>query len=296
MKKRSPWVLVLCLASLLPVAVALAQDSAQQQPQPTQPAAPSATRVTSGDPAAPKACSRNLLTEYDPNKGDMFGHDVSVWQLEETGPVIFQSGMTIDADGAPNAYNPDNTGLDDLSNAGEPGHWDGIVADRDGNPFVQGPNDPFPGFYVSQTALVDWSKERTDPARYVDASKIPYIVLPGELSRQFGARLGDFAIVMNLRNGSYADAIFGDIGTLGEGSVALANKLGIWADARNGGTRGGILYLVYPGSGNRQPRSLDDINSETNKLFTNWGGVDKLTSCAGAETVGRNQLAVRNFH
>jgi hypothetical protein len=83
---------------------------------------------------------------------------------------------------------------------------------------------------------------------------------------------------------------------MGEGSVALARELGIWEDAREGGTRGGILYLVYPGSGNRQPRSLDEINSETGKLFQDWGGTDKLNSCRTGDAAGRDQVAVRNLH
>jgi len=278
---KSVWIAGLCIAALLPAAAAIAQDATVPPPAPQV--------------AAPAACSRALLADFDPDKGDVFGHDVPVWGLDDGAAVMFQSGMTIDADGAPNAYNPDNTGLDDLSNAGEPGHWDGIVADRDGTPLVQGPDDPFPGFYVSQTALVDWTKERTDPTRYVDASKIPYIVLPGQLSRQIGARLGDFAVVFNMRNGYSAGAIFADIGTLGEGSVALADKLGIWSNAREGGTRGGILYLIYPGSGNRQPRAADDIASETDKLFQGWGGRDKLNSCATAQPL-HNQVADKSLN
>ena len=245
--------------------------------------------------SAPVACQRTLLTDFDPDKGDFFGHDVPIWSVDDGAAIMFRSGMTIDADGAPNAYNPENTGLDDLSNAGEPGRWDGIVTDH-GEPLIQGPDDPFPGFYISQTALVDWSKAPDDPTRYVDASKIPYIVLPGELSREFGARLGDFAVVANIRRGTSADAIFADIGTLGEGSIALARDLGIWPDARQGGTRGGILYLVYPGSGNHRPRTLDEINSETDKLFQQWGGLDRLSSCQQDLAPVRAQVADRSAH
>ncbi len=280
--------------------MAVAQDAATPASPPEAASLSATSPPVAAPPVTPAACARTLLTSFDPDKGDFFGHDVSIWGLGDSSApgsaVLFQSGMTIDADGAPNAYSADDTGLDDLSNAGEPGHWDGIVADRDGEPYIQGPDDPFPGFYVSQTALVDWSKARTDPARYVDASKIPYIVLPGELSREMGARLGDFAVVVNMRNGLAANAIFADIGTLGEGSIALADELKIYSDARRGGTRGGILYLIYPGSGNRQPRSLDEINAETGKLFEAWGGVEKLNSCASEKVALGNQTAERNFH
>jgi hypothetical protein len=121
-----------------------------------------------------------------------------------------------------------------------------------------------------------------DPTRYVDASKIPFIVLPGAMARQFGARPGDFSEVLNQNNGKSSHAIFGDVGPsdrIGEGSMALAENLGIRSDARNGGARRGILYIVFPGSGNGQPRSIEEINSETEKLIQDWGGLPQLTAC-----------------
>jgi hypothetical protein len=206
--------------------------------------------------------------------------EVPIWQLPGSQAFFFVSGMTIDADGAPNAYGPDDTGLDDLANAGVPTHWDGIITDRDGNPLIQGESDPFPGYYISCTSLSDQSKKFTDPTRYVDASKIPYVVLPNDLADHGGARLGDFAVVMNLRNGKSSYAIYADIGTMGEGSIALADNIGIWSDARRGGESDGILYLVFPGSGNLQPRTIDEIQSEAEKLLHDWGGIEKLASCA----------------
>jgi hypothetical protein len=201
-------------------------------------------------------------------------------RLGASAPFFFEAGMTIDADGAPNAYNAENTGLDDLANAGDSTHWDGLVANGEGIPLIQGPDDPFPGYYVSCTALTDRTKSQSDPARYVDASKIPYIVLPGNLARDAGARLGDFAVVTNTRNGKSSYAIFADIGTLGEGSIALADNLGIWSNAREGGTRGGIIFEVFPGSGNGQPRTVEEINTETAKLVQDAGGAGPSNGCA----------------
>jgi hypothetical protein len=236
----------------------------------------------SSDPPNPAAnCDRSVLLNFPVAGHDgQNAQDVPIWQLPGSQAFFFLSGITIDADGAPNAYHPDNIGLDDLANAGTPDHWDGIMTDNEGNPLIQGLNDPYPGYYVSCTSLSDRTKPRNDPRRYVDASQIPYIVLPGGLARQSGAQLGDFAVVVNLRNGKSAYAIFADVGTLGEGSIALANNLGIWSDAREGGRRGGILYLVFPGSGNRQPRAVEEIQTETEKLLQDWGGVAKLTSCS----------------
>jgi hypothetical protein len=53
--------------------------------------------------------------------------------------------MAIDADGAPNAYSPEDTGRDELANAGAPPHWNGIITDRVGSPLIQLKRDPFPG-------------------------------------------------------------------------------------------------------------------------------------------------------
>ena len=225
------------------------------------------------------SCLKSLLMNFDIVRGGVTVREVPIWRSEGGSPFFFEGGMTIDADGAPNAYNAANTGLDDLANAGDPTHWDGLVADRNGTPFIQGANDPFPGYYVSCTALTDRTKDVSDPGRYVDASKIPYVVLPGDLAREAGARLGDFAVVFNMRNGKSSYAIFADIGTLGEGSIALAENLGISSDARQGGTRGGILYHVFTGSGNGKPRPVDEINTETAKLLQRWGGTDQITAC-----------------
>ena len=219
------------------------------------------------------ACLGELLLNFEVRHHDDFERDVPIGRLAGNTAFFYESGMTIDADGAPNAYHPDNLGLDDLSNAGAPGRWEGLAKDPDGEPYIQGPDDPYPGYYVSATALADRSKPANDPARYVDASKIPFVVLPGGMARGLGARPGDFAAVFNQRNGKSSFAIFGDVGPydhIGEGSVALAENLGIRSDARNGGARRGILYLVFPGSGNGRPRSIEEINDQGQKLLQGW--------------------------
>jgi len=227
----------------------------------------------------PKACSRSLIFNFEAVHEER-NREVPVWRIPEDSAFFFQDGMTIDADGAPNAYNPQNTGLDDLSNAGSPGDWGALAVDHDGAPYVQGRDDPYPGFYVSMTSLADRTKRDNDPTRYVDASKIPYIVLPHDVVVQTGARLGDFAAVFNVRNGRTSNAIFADIGTMGEGSVALADNLGLYSDARNGGTRGGIFYVVFSGSGNGKPRSNDEINERAASLLRDWGGPERMMSCS----------------
>jgi hypothetical protein len=260
-------VIVLAVLIMFTAGVTIGQNSQENAaPQPS---------------AGPASCDRSVLLNFEVSSRDgQRSREVPIWQSADKRAFFFASGITIDADGSPNAYNPQNTGLDDLVNAGTPDHWDGIITDGNNDPLIQGPDDPFPGFYVSCTSLADRTKKFSDPTRYVDASKIPYVVLPRDVAEQGGARLGDFAVVINLQNGRSSYAIFADMGTLGEGSIALANNLGIWSDARQGGRRGGILYLVFPGSGNRQPRAVEEIYSEAEKLLQNFGGTEKLTTCA----------------
>jgi hypothetical protein len=234
-------------------------------------------------PAPRVVCSNEELLTFQMNHEGDEDREIPIWHVPGDTAFFYEAGMTIDADGAPNAYHPDNIGLDDLANAGAPGYWMGLAKGADGEPFVQGPNDPFPGYYVSATALADRTKAVNDPTRYVDASKIPFIVLPGAMAREIGARPGDFAVAFNQRNGQSSFAIFGDVGPsdrIGEGSVALAENLGIRSDARNGGARRGILFLVFPGSGNGSPRSIEEINSEAAKLLQAWGGTSQLAACA----------------
>ncbi len=203
----------------------------------------------------------------------------------------FVAGMAIDADGAPDAYGPDGKGRDRLANAGKPGHWQALVTDDgkpSGKPIVQGDADPAPGFYVSTTTLEDRSKAAKDPHRYVDASKIPYVVLPGDLAKKQGAKPGDFALVRRpisdddeASKPSEVGAIFADVGPkgqLGEGSIALAEALGIPSDPKTGGTAASVTYIVFPGSGNGKPRSADEIAAETKKLAAKYAEIS--SACA----------------
>jgi len=205
---------------------------------------------------------------------------------------FFTAGMTIDADGAPRAYHPPligrpggaPPGLDDLRNAGRPGHWFGIVTDNQGKPVVQRRGDPAPGFYVSATSLVQRGPFAAgDPRRYVDASTIPFFVLPGPALHTGHARLGDFGAVWNRHTEKLAFAIFADIGPttrIGEGSIALARELGIPDSPLSGGADDGISYVVFAGSGNGFARPPIQIRANSQKLLERWGGVARLKNIA----------------
>lgn len=143
--------------------------------------------------------------------------------------------MDVDVDGAPNAYGP--RGADTLDNLRDAryrrrrhGEIVGYLTEDDNPkvPVVQGPNDPYPGDYISQTAYTDQALTvERDPHRYVDATKINYVVL-GNRARQLGARLGDFVAVTSLRTHRSVFGIVGDDGNPSgnEGSLHLLQDLG----------------------------------------------------------------------
>ena len=109
--------------------------------------------------------------------------------------------MDVDVDGAPNAYGPPGSKtLDILKHAHAEGDERAPIVgyltedDNSSAPVLQGLNDPFPGYYISQTAFTDPArKNERDVQRYVDASKINYVALDAEaqrlgLSREFGVK------------------------------------------------------------------------------------------------------------
>jgi hypothetical protein len=202
--------------------------------------------------------------------------------------VLFQSGMYVDADGAPNAYGPHNRGLDFTANAVRGGKFLSVALHPDGKPVIQR-SGHFKGFYVSTTSLHNAAGSPTNPGTYVDAREIPYIVLPPEFMKQFGVALGDLALVTNQRNGKTSFAIFADVGPhgkIGEGSVALARALGLNDDPRHGGTgNSSIAYLVFPrsGLGPGKLRSAKEIRKSAFRAFRRWGGARRLRACSNRE-------------
>ncbi len=150
--------------------------------------------------------------------------------------VEVQVLLHVDVDGAPNAYGPrGKKALDTEAHAhapkesGNPREIVGYMTEYEGGPpTVQGKNDPYPGYYVSQTDFVDKAiKRKEDPRRYVDASKINYVV-QGRVAKEYGVKLGDFATVYSCRTGKSVYAIVADSGNESgeEGSLALVNALG----------------------------------------------------------------------
>ncbi len=148
---------------------------------------------------------------------------------------ILTHRMDVDVDGAPNAYGPPGTRtLDTLKHAHYRGWRNAEIVgyltedDHPNRPVRQGPHDPFPGLYISQTAFTDPARhEETDIRRYVDAARINYVVL-GRKAAQHGAGLGDFVAVYSRRTHRAVFGIVGDDGNPSgdEGSLHLLQSLG----------------------------------------------------------------------
>ena len=215
------------------------------------------------------------------------GKVTSVFRKEGSQPIVYNSGMAIDADGAPDAYHPrQSKGLDSLVHAGTPGDWWALLTDDEGEPIVRD-SGPYRGFYVSMTWLHhhDRTMSRQDPDYWVDARSVPYLAIPESVWSVTGVTKGDLAVVLNERNGNISPAIVADWGTedtLGEGSIALGRALGLRSsDPRTGGVRDGITYVVFPNSAASPawPRAFGDIQSHAYALFQEWGGGDALRAC-----------------
>lgn len=200
------------------------------------------------------------------------------------GGLLFTAGMTIDADGAPNAYGPHNRGLDYTANARNAQGWAALVTNENGRPVIQ-KRGPYRGYYVSTTSLQQSNvADPRSPKKYIDATRIPYIALPRDFAIEFDIRLGDLAVVIDQANGRSAYAIYADVGPkgrIGEGSIALARALDMPSDPRHDSVAGGLTYLIFPGSGSPADARVTarNVRSSAGRLFRRWGGREKLRSC-----------------
>jgi hypothetical protein len=174
--------------------------------------------------------------------------------------VDVQVKMDVDVDGAPNAYGPKGKKTLDIlehamspKNGPDPGKVVGFMTDYDGGPpTIQRKGDPYPGYYVSQTDFADKNNKRMeDPRRYVDATKINYVV-EGKAAQQAGVEMGDFVTVYSCRTGKNVYGIVADSGNESgaEGSLALVQALGykIYDGKDESVTDKEIVIRYYPKS------------------------------------------------
>lgn len=208
---------------------------------------------------------------------------VKIWSTSgDPKAFIFKAGMMIDADGAPNAYGPNNSGIDWTANggnptSGKPAAWWGGPVDLHNKAIIQQVYDPFPGYYVSGTALANPQFPEESPYRYMDSGCIPFIVLPGDHAN--GAKVGDVCFCYNEETKDNCYGVFADVGPsskIGEASMRMAQALGVHDDPKKGGSDVKIItYLVFPGSIGawKPPHVWWDV---ANTLTTSWGGLSRL--------------------
>jgi hypothetical protein len=244
--------------------------------------------------------------------------------------VLFRSSvLEVDADGAPNAYMVNGDGLSytcdgvlaldgnaRVTRRVDPEHWQercraawaaavktgnyngvavfGFLLDKTGKPVVQGKGDPLPGkAFISTTTVSIPATPSGSQRHYVDATKVPYIVLPGSFRAKYKVADGTLAVVYRPKTGTFAYAVFGDAGRLGEASIALHHALGNNPIARKGGVdRAKIriedptLTVVFPGrvappQGDASAWTIQ-INKEGAAALAAFGGNQRLAECAKA--------------
>lgn len=181
---------------------------------------------------------------------------------DDGGRVFFTADGDIDADGAngqnggPAAYKADNSGTEFLANGG--------MAIRDGRvicakPFARdivilGPDNEPKVFAGGIIASLTWyrhpGKAANDPAAYVDAETVPYIVVP-PLIIQATAGVVRGCKARVTRGDKSVDCVVADKGPrnkIGELSIAAARAIGVPSSPRSGGTeRPELLYELWPG-------------------------------------------------
>lgn len=237
-----------------------------------------------------------VLRQLSYRSGD---RSVPLYRCIGDATLFFQSKMSCDVDGAPNAYHSVNDDLAlDTINSAEGARLQGrsagplvcppcnsIVAYCGGKPYVQ-PTGPFQGFFVSRTTYECPNYPDTDPRRYLDARNIPYVVLPEGLVPE--AQIGDLAAVYDPVTRRVTYAVYGDMGPpteCGEASLATLKNLG--ASLNDGKTspnedRHDLFYLVFPGTKRKLehrmawPPTAKRINKLGLAALQTWGGTDRI--------------------
>jgi hypothetical protein len=189
------------------------------------------------------------------------GRTTCIIHEDPDGRVHYTAGAAICADGAngqrgkPPAYRADDTGSDFLANGGMAIEHGKVVCAHDwARKVVLLGEDNQPRVFDGGTiASMTWYRNphlrADDPAAYVDAETVPYIVVPPMIVRKtYGVVRGAKARVT--WNGKSVDCVVAELGPhdrIGEMSIAAARALGIPASPRHGGLAAPeVVYELWP--------------------------------------------------
>ncbi len=241
--------------------------------------------------------------------------------------VLFVSGvLNVDADGAPNSYLLDGKGLSytcdgvvavengkRVTPKSNPSDWQqkcnaawahakatndyqgvaifGFQTDADNRPLIQSEGDPLPGKgYISATSVSIPGAPEGTQRRYVDALRIPYIVLPSSFVSKYKVKPGTLAVVYRKKTNHFAFAVFADSGGLGEASVKLHQDLGgapivriKGVDRAKSRIEDQILTVVFPAKFAAPVADSDAWNRKIQlagaEALNEFGGIAELQAC-----------------
>ncbi len=181
---------------------------------------------------------------------------------DDQGRVFFTADGDIDADGAngqnggPVAYRVDNKGTENLANGGMAIHDGKVICAKSWarDIVILGPDNQPKVFDGGIIASLTWyrhpGKSANDPAAYVDAETVPYIVVPSLIIQSVPGVVRGCKARVTLGNKS-VDCVVADKGPrnkIGELSIAAARAIGVPSSPRTGGTeKPEILYELWPG-------------------------------------------------
>lgn len=232
-------------------------------------------------------------TQYRRYIKRQYTFEIDVQQVQGQVAAHFASSMQIDADGAPKAYHEDDRSPYDNNQPCFDWLENVKPSDRHGRQGIDGAKGPAYGFTITATSLHDNGKAKNDTSRYVDASVIPYIVLPSGFPLPAGTTgagditdcLGCLAYVVDLISGHSAGAVFADAGPRsGEASIALALRLGrrpFYRDYHpkvSGIDDKRFFTVVFANERLAMPLSADVIQTRARARFDDWGGWPQLVA------------------
>jgi hypothetical protein len=184
---------------------------------------------------------------------------IPVYWIDDT-YIEYTGEMTACADGSPRCYGPDGCSpkpLDYLENGGYPGNWWGLSCNSSGTPYVQKEGNkekhPYPSLYISATAYFHSEYPADDCRRFVDAEKVAFSVIPGNVRTAVPPKfLGCRATVTDKKNHKTLECVCAEIGPsnhLGEASMKVCEHFGLDPNPKAGGSsdKNRWLYRFFPG-------------------------------------------------